>query len=219
MGPRIPPALPVFQIGGAFPFPAGGGVAEWGKYESGLERLLGDAMHARGLRFQTGFWIDLPPEPSYPYKRARADFRIMGAPLLVEADGFAYHTKPDQVALDKMRTRLLGVKGWHVIRFCQCDITREAGRCADDVVREVAKFAGTAGTIPIHPPRPPEAPPRSERGRVIVASGTMGRRLIPPAPPAARPRSRAPARLPSRPGPVSGGLRGLLRRLFGLRTH
>ena len=107
----------------------------WGWSESGLEDLLGDAMHAhpklRGL-FESQRWIRLPKGSTPAW--ARVDFAVEVARLVVEADG-PMHFHPDAVDYDAHRTELLRQMGWRVKRFPYRQIELAPETCAQNVVR------------------------------------------------------------------------------------
>jgi len=66
----------------------------------------------------------------------------------VECDGLDFHTRPEQVARDKRRDRLLVVRGWTVIRFTGSEIYADAERCVGEVENIVRQRILTAGHKP-----------------------------------------------------------------------
>ncbi len=70
-----------------------------------------------------------------PVGRYRADIIVQtsGKRLLVECDGAAFHTSPDQVEYDKRRDRFFAVMGIPVMRFTGREIQRDPRGCAAQV--------------------------------------------------------------------------------------
>jgi very-short-patch-repair endonuclease len=66
------------------------------------------------------------------------DFADPVARIDFEADGFAYHSTPRQVAADKARDRRLLRVGWITVRYDTNDIRRRPTDTLTDVVRQIA---------------------------------------------------------------------------------
>jgi len=82
--------------------------------------------------------IPCPPfEQEYVIERYRVDFAIPSARLIVECDGFDYHSTPAQLAADYRRTRRLYLLGWDLIRFTGAEISRDAKKCALEIFEHV----------------------------------------------------------------------------------
>lgn len=94
----------------------------------------------------------LPPDArvrvQVPIGPFRADFlvELVRARLVVEADGAAYHTAPEDVEYDRRRDDYMKRSGFDVIRFTGSQIVRDAPACARAV-------AGRLGLIVAQPPR------------------------------------------------------------------
>ncbi len=65
--------------------------------------------------------------------QARPDCRLRGTRLLVELDGWAFHSSPESFARDRQRQNALVSAGWLVLRFTWRDLTERH----DQVVAEV----------------------------------------------------------------------------------
>lgn len=71
------------------------------------------------------------------------DFAILGSEwkIAVECDGHNYHERTkEQARHDRSRDRALTAAGWTVLRFTGSEIHRDAGSCADEVMRIVQSF-------------------------------------------------------------------------------
>lgn len=143
----------------------------WGWSESGLEDLLGDAMHAhpflRGL-FESQRWIRLP-KGSRPVW-ARADFAFEKARLVVEADG-PLHFHPDALDYDAHRTEILRQLGWRVKRFPYRQIEMVPWTCAQNVARILR------GEAPLPILTAPPVPPGAVCARILPTGRILG--LVP----------------------------------------
>lgn len=99
--------------------------------ESPIEEMLAGAITEwidhHGVRATLATQI-----PIGPY---RADILIEadGRKLVVECDGAAYHTSPDQIAHDKRRDRYCVANGLAVMRFSGDEIKRDPRGCAVQV--------------------------------------------------------------------------------------
>jgi hypothetical protein len=70
--------------------------------------------------------------------RIVCDFADPAARIDFEVDGFAYHSRPDQVSADKARDRRLSRIGWTVVRYDTDDIRRRPAQTLADVLHQVA---------------------------------------------------------------------------------
>src|SRR5258708_6403090 len=61
------------------------------------------------------------PYPDYPY---HTDFCHVATRTVIELDGRAYHTSPDQIERDIARQRFIEAQGYAVIRFTGSDMYR-----------------------------------------------------------------------------------------------
>jgi very-short-patch-repair endonuclease len=78
----------------------------------------------------------LSPIPQFQIEGYIADFAFPDVRLLVEADGFAYHSG-DRKKRDNKRDYVLGRHGWTVKRFYGTTIHNKAPNCAFVIRREV----------------------------------------------------------------------------------
>lgn len=67
------------------------------------------------------------------HARYRVDFILRDARLIIELDGHAYHSSPEQLEKDAIRQRYLTRSGYTVIRFTAREINRDAKGCVDEV--------------------------------------------------------------------------------------
>ena len=65
--------------------------------------------------------------------RYRVDFILRDARLIIELDGHAYHSSPEQLEKDAIRQRYLSRAGYTVIRFTGREVNRSAQACVDEV--------------------------------------------------------------------------------------
>ena len=103
------------------------GVAE-GPSPSVLESRLARQLRAHGL-----------PAPKAevkwgPRRRYRLDFSYPDVRLVIEVNGWAYHSSPEQARRDAARRNALNRAGWTVLEFDWWEVTNEPSR----VVAEVA---------------------------------------------------------------------------------
>jgi len=67
------------------------------------------------------------------HSRYRVDFILRDARLIIELDGYAYHSTPEQLEKDAIRQRYLTRAGYIVIRFTGREINRSPKACVDEV--------------------------------------------------------------------------------------
>jgi len=70
---------------------------------------------------------------SEKHARYRVDYIFRDARLIVELDGHAYHSTPEQLENDAIRQRYLTRAGYTVIRFTGREINRDVKYCVDEV--------------------------------------------------------------------------------------
>jgi hypothetical protein len=66
------------------------------------------------------------------------DFHWPGTKLVVETDGFTYHSTPSAFEADRARDQTLTLAGYTVVRFTYNQITRESAVCAERLRRLLA---------------------------------------------------------------------------------
>lgn len=67
------------------------------------------------------------------HSRYRVDFILKDARMIIELDGHAYHSSPEQLEKDAIRQRYLTRAGYSVIRFTGREIKRNAAKCVEEV--------------------------------------------------------------------------------------
>jgi len=92
----------------------------------------------------------------------RVDFLVDG--VIVEVDGFAYHSGRDQYREDRHRDRAAHAQGYVVLRYTYEDVVGDRAR----VVAEVARFCGAAlaAAHAANPSRPQLE--RPHHGRLVL---------------------------------------------------
>lgn len=85
------------------------------KVQSPIERLLYDALKARGEYVRT----------QVPCGKYSIDIALPNYNLAIECDGKAYHSTPKQKAHDRRKDKFLRDNGWRVLRFSGSRITRD----------------------------------------------------------------------------------------------
>ena len=95
------------------------------KSESGLETLVRLRLAARRLAVRQQAWVCGWP----------VDF-LIGDRLIIEVDGFAYHSSPADYERDRRKDRTLHANGYIVLRFTSRDIMERWEACE----REILEF-------------------------------------------------------------------------------
>lgn len=74
--------------------------------------------------------------PQFKVGRYRADFGVLGhsRKLIVEVDGFTYHSSKEAFENDRRRDREMLLSGWLVMRFPASEATYEPQACAEQVI-------------------------------------------------------------------------------------
>ncbi|MBL4837287.1 MAG: DUF559 domain-containing protein [Kordiimonadaceae bacterium] len=93
--------------------------------EKGFSKELGDLADA----IESEHWFGDPQNLS----RYRVDFVLKDAQLVIELDGHAYHSTPEQLEKDAIRQRYLTRAGYSVIRFTGREINKNTAACVSDV--------------------------------------------------------------------------------------
>lgn len=63
------------------------------------------------------------------------DFTFEDARLIIEIDGWAFHSDPDRFGSDRTRQNILVTEGWTVLRFTWAQLTEHP----DDVIRTIRR--------------------------------------------------------------------------------
>lgn len=84
----------------------------------------------------------LPAVEFHPHVAGReVDFRIIGAPIVIECDGWRYHGRDRaQFERDRRNDAEFAAHGWIVLRFTYRRITTRPGDVADQIRRAVARW-------------------------------------------------------------------------------
>lgn len=74
--------------------------------------------------------------PQFRVGGYRADFAVIGerARIVVEVDGFAFHSSRESFENDRRRDREILMRGWLVMRFPASEATYEPQACAEQVI-------------------------------------------------------------------------------------
>jgi hypothetical protein len=72
-----------------------------------------------------------------PLLIARVDFAYVERRLVVEVDGYAFHSTLAQFERDRRRDRALKGRGWEVLRFVADDVRRRPASIVDDLARSL----------------------------------------------------------------------------------
>lgn len=91
--------------------------------QSYIETQLGAAMDRLSLSYKTQHEID----------NFQCDFVFPDHKLIVECDGFDYHSSKEQLTKDRKRDRKLDRLGWKVMRFTGSEIYADSDICALEV--------------------------------------------------------------------------------------
>lgn len=96
--------------------------------ESPIERNFRVESQAAGLKLY----------PQFPILQYRADFLIAGTNILIELDGYTYHSSRMQMIKDAIRERALVKAGYRIIRFTSDEIFRDVAGCVREVMKILA---------------------------------------------------------------------------------
>ncbi len=96
---------------------------------SEAERLLVKLLRQAGI---TGW------KTNYPIGKYKADVAFPEQRVVLEADGWAFHSDPEAFAKDRKRQNEIALMGWQVLRFTWLDLTRYPDR----VIAEIAAAIG-----------------------------------------------------------------------------
>jgi very-short-patch-repair endonuclease len=112
-----------------------GKIPDWQymKTQSDIERKLYLALKEAGYRVRTQF----------PLGAYRCDLAIPKHRVVIECDGEAYHSNPEQKERDLTKTRIIKkVYGWKVIRFKDSEIVKNVDKCVEKVHKTTGKKKG-----------------------------------------------------------------------------
>jgi len=104
---------------------------------SEAERLLHRNLRAEGIR---GWRANVPVRLG-PVNRT-GDVVFEEIRLLVEVDGFAFHTDHERYQEDRLRQNEFAVAGWTVLRFTWWTLTQEPERAVQDIQATIARLRG-----------------------------------------------------------------------------
>jgi very-short-patch-repair endonuclease len=94
------------------------------------ERLLIAALKAAGIRgWRVNHPLDLGTSTVVP------DLTFVAERVLIEVDGWAWHSSPDRFLRDRQRQNALVEAGWTVLRFTWFDLTDRLGEVLDQIRR------------------------------------------------------------------------------------
>ncbi|GFG54305.1 hypothetical protein CQY20_20210 [Mycolicibacterium agri] len=68
----------------------------------------------------------------------RVDVGFPDAKIALEADGFAYHSGPEEFQIDRKRQNALMLMGWQVLRFTWLDLTEYPDRVIAEIKRAIS---------------------------------------------------------------------------------
>jgi very-short-patch-repair endonuclease len=74
-----------------------------------------------------------------PLLIARVDFAHVERRLVVEIDGYAYHSPREQFQRDRRRDSALNSRGWEVLRFVADDVRRRPAQMVEELRARLAK--------------------------------------------------------------------------------
>jgi len=111
-------------------------VAEWSIDAKPTDSLLEQTMHRLITRHR------LPPVEFHPIICGHeVDFRVIGTPVILECDGWAYHgLQRSNFERDRQRDADLLSAGWIVLRFTYRAITTRPKDTADRIVATIARW-------------------------------------------------------------------------------
>ncbi|CAN5590356.1 type IV toxin-antitoxin system AbiEi family antitoxin domain-containing protein [soil metagenome] len=93
---------------------------------SHAERLLVQLMKSAGI---TG-WV-----ANYPIGRYKVDVAFTDDKLVIEVDGWAFHSDPATFREDRARQNQIALLGWQVLRFTWFDLTEQPERVIAEIRR------------------------------------------------------------------------------------
>jgi very-short-patch-repair endonuclease len=97
--------------------------------QSAAERLLIEILKSAGITgWKANMWVG-----GY-----RVDVGFAEAKVALEADGFAYHSGPEEFQKDRERQNALMLMGWQVLRFTWLDLTEYPDRVVAEIKRAIS---------------------------------------------------------------------------------
>ena len=117
---------------------------------SEAERLLVKLMRQAGL---TGW------RTNYPVAGYKVDAAFPKQKVVIEVDGFAFHTDEEVFQIDRQRQNTIALTGWQILRFTWLDLTEYPER-----VIAAIRSAIAARIIVAHR----RQPRRNHRGRTTI---------------------------------------------------
>ena len=96
---------------------------------SQAERLLVKLLHDAGI---TG-WI-----ANYPVAGYKADVAFPDVQVVVEVDGWAFHSAPEDFEADRVRQNRIVLSGWTVLRFTWLDLVETPERVIAEIRRAIS---------------------------------------------------------------------------------
>jgi very-short-patch-repair endonuclease len=97
--------------------------------QSHIEAEFSKELEDLANKIESEQWFGDPEK----HGRYRVDFILRDARLIIELDGHAYHSSPEQLEKDAIRQRYLTRAGYTVIRFTGREINRDSKSCVDEV--------------------------------------------------------------------------------------
>ena len=111
-------------------------VAEWSIDAKPTDSMLEQTMHRLITRHR------LPSVEFHPMICGyEVDFRVIGTPVILECDGWAYHgLQRSNFERDRQRDAELVAAGWIVVRFTYRAITTRPKQTADRIIETIARW-------------------------------------------------------------------------------
>ncbi|WP_110917312.1 endonuclease domain-containing protein, partial [Mycolicibacterium holsaticum] len=91
---------------------------------SEAERLLVKLLKGAGV---TGW------QTNYPVSGYRVDVAFPNAKVVIEVDGWAFHSDAETFVKDRRRQNVIALLGWQVLRFTWLDLTEHPDRVLAEI--------------------------------------------------------------------------------------
>lgn len=76
---------------------------------------------------------------NYPIGGYKVDFAFPIEGVVIEVDGWAFHSDPEVFARDRKRQNAIALLGWQILRFTWLDLTEHPQRVIAEIARALSQ--------------------------------------------------------------------------------
>lgn len=80
---------------------------------------------------------------NYPIGPYKADVAFPGPMIVIEVDGWAFHSDQEAFQIDRRRQNYIALKGWQVLRFTWLDLVEYPQRVIAEIRSAISARLGT----------------------------------------------------------------------------